>query len=289
METIGAQAKRRKAISKWVTRIILLLFSVVVLVPIIWTIYTSFKSTLQYTQNAWALPTEIHWENYENAFNKGNMGAYFGNSIFVTLLSLVFMVLLAIPAAYVTSRFKFKMAKPISLLFMAGLFISQSYIVVPIFLSLSDAGTALGIELTNNLVVISLVYAVTTLPFTIYLLSGFMKSIPHDYEEAASIDGCGYFGTLFRVMLPIIKPAMITVVMFDFMSYWNEYPLALTILQKNPTLPVGLQNLMETQKFATDWGALFAGMVIVMVPTMVLYALVQKKLTEGISMGGLKG
>ena len=111
------------------------------------------------------------------------------------------------------------------------------------------------------------------------------------YEEAAALDGCGHLKTLYLVIVPMCKPGLITVALFGFMSFWNEYMLALTLLTtpEKRTLSVGLKNLMEVQKFATDWGAMFAGLVIVMIPTMIFYALVQKKLTEGMGIGGLKG
>lgn len=279
------------------TRIILLIFTLIVLLPILWTFYTSLKTTTEFLANPWSLPAGFHWENYINAMKKGNMITNFKNSVFVTILGLFFLVLLAVPTAYVTSRFNFRCRNAVSLLFMAGLFVSQNYIVIPIFLSLNNLQMFLNqyvvfqyLELTNNLVILALIYAVCSLPFTIYLLSGFLKSIPQDYENAAKIDGCSYRQILTDIIVPMAKPAMVTVIMFNFMGYWNEYIMATTLMQEAKwTLPVGLVNLMEQQKFATDWGALFAGMVIIMLPTMILYAIVQKKLTEGISMGGLKG
>ncbi len=280
-----------------ITRIVLLIFTVIVLLPIIWTIYTSFKTSTEFLANPWALPSGFHLENYKNALEKGNMLAFFKNSIYVTLLGLVFLIFLAAPTAYVTSRFKFKFSKTITLALMAGLFVSQNYIVVPIFMSLIKAENFLNqyvafqnLKLINNLTLMALIYAVCALPFSIYLLSGFFRSIPKDYENAAQIDGCGYAGTLFRIIIPMARPAMVTVMMFNFMGFWNEYIMATTLLHEEKwTLPVGLANLMEQQKFATDWGAMFAGMVIVMLPTMIIYTFVQKRLTEGISMGGLKG
>lgn len=280
-----------------ITRVVLLLFTAVVLLPIIWTFYTSFKTSTEFLTNPWDLPSGLHLENYKNALEKGNMIAFFKNSIYVTLIGLVFLVFLAAPTAYVISRFKFKFSKSITFLFMAGLFISQNYIVVPIFMSLMKTQNYLNqfvafehLNLVNNLTLMALIYAVCQLPFSIYLLSGFFRSIPRDYENAAQIDGCGYAGTLFRIIIPMARPAMVTVIMFNFMAFWNEYIMATTLLHEEKwTLPVGLANLMEQQKFATDWGAMFAGMVIVMLPTMILYTFVQKRLTEGISMGGLKG
>lgn len=170
-----------------VTRLVLVLFTLVVLLPIIWTIYTSFKSSTEFLANPWSLPSGFHWENYKNALEKGNMIAYCKNSVYITLLGLIFLILLAVPTAYVTSRFRFRLGKLVSTLFMAGLFVSQNYIVVPIFLSLNNVQRYLNqyvifehLELTNNLTLLALIYAVCSLPFSIYLLSGFFKTIPHD-------------------------------------------------------------------------------------------------------------
>lgn len=279
------------------TRAILIVFSVVVLLPIIWTFAASFKTSAEFIENPFTLPKSFYVTNYANALNKGNMLAYFKNSVIVTILGLVFVLLLSVPTAYVTSRYKFTGNKLISGLFMAGLFVSQNYIVVPIFLMVHKAQKYLNqyvvfehLNLASNLIVVALIYAVCSMPFTIYLLSGFLKTIPKEYENAAKIDGCSYSRILFSIIVPMSKPAMVTVIMFNFMGYWNEYIMATTLLQEEKwTLPLGLVNLMEQQKFATDWGAMFAGMVIVMLPTMILYVFVQKRLTEGISMGGLKG
>ncbi len=178
---------------------------------------------------------------------------------------------------------------------MGGLFINVNYIVVPIFLMFVDADKflrQLGTDgfFLNNLFVVALVYASTALPFTIYLLSGFFVTIPRDYEEAAYMDGCGYFRTMVQIMMPMALPSIITVILFNFLSFWNEYIISMTLLTKDSkTLPVGLMQLMQAQKAAANYGQLYAGLVIVMLPTLILYILVQKKLTQGMSLGGLKG
>ena len=127
------------------------------------------------------------------------------------------------------------------------------------------------------------------LPFTIYLLSNYLRTLPKAYEEAATIDGCTHFQTLIKVIIPMAKPSIITVILFQFLAFWNEYIIALTLLpNSSKTLPVGLLNLMQVQKTATDYGAMYAGLVIVMIPTIILYILVQKQLTEGMTVGGIK-
>lgn len=275
----------KRILGKALLRSILLFTTLIVVLPILWVIYTSFKTSAEFLTSPWSLPARLEWNNYYRAFIKASMGDFFKNSILITAGSMALLLVLIVPAAYALSRFKFKLSQPILMLFMAGLFINATYIVIPIFFILKD------FKMLDNRLALSIVYSATAIPFNIYLLTGFMKGIPREYEEAAQIDGCGYWGTLFKVILPMSKPGLITTSMFAFMGYWNEYILALTMIttESKRTLPVGLKNLMEIQKYATDWGAMFAGLVIVMLPTMIFYAFVQKKLTSGLALGGIKG
>lgn len=181
-------------------------------------------------------------------------------------------------------------------MFMAGLFINVNYIVVPIFLMLNNGDKVVRSIfghpiLLNNLFILAIVYASMSLSFTIYLMSGYFKSLPKEYEEAASVDGAGYFRTMVQVIMPMAKPSIVTVILFNFLSFWNEYIVSMTLLPKPgfKTLPVGLMNLMAAQKSAVEYGQMYAGLVLVMLPTLILYILVQKKLTQGMTMGGLKG
>lgn len=273
-------------------------FALSILIPLGWSILASIKHKSEFYGNPWALPKGFYFENFKHAFIEANMGEFFLNSIFVTGLALIILLVVAIPAAYVLARFSFRGRNLINGLFSAGLFINVNYIVVPIFLLVLDGEKlvksifALPLAMTiflDNKVVLALIYAATHLPFTIYLLSNYLKTISKSYEEAAEIDGCSYFETLRKIIVPMAKPSIITVVLFNFLSFWNEYIIALTLLpNSSKTLPVGLLNLFQVSKTATDYGALYAGLVIVMVPTIILYIIVQKKLTEGMSIGGLK-
>jgi N-acetylglucosamine transport system permease protein len=146
--------------------------------------------------------------------------------------------------------------------------------------------------LLNNLVVLAIVYAATALPFTIYLLSGYFSTLPHDYEEAAYIDGASYSTTMWVIIFPMAKPSIITVILFNFLSFWNEYIISMTLMSSAKgakTLPVGLLNLMQAQQSAAQYGIMYAGLVIVMLPTLILYICVQSKLTQGMTVGGIKG
>ena len=276
---------------------VLFALAISIVVPVAWVFMASVKENSEFYGNPWALPKGLYWENFVNAWNKAQMGDYMLNSVFVTAIALIILLVVALPAAYALARFKFRGNKLINTAFMAGLFINVNYIVVPIFLMLRDGNNWLisvfgqGF-LLNNLVVLAVVYAATALPFTIYLLSGYFVTLPHDYEEAAYIDGAGFVTTMVKIIFPMAKPSIITVVLFNFLSFWNEYIISMTLmngLNAQKTLPVGLLNLMQAQQAAAQYGMMYAGLVMVMLPTLILYMCVQKQLTQGMTMGGLKG
>ena len=287
--------KSKFKISRILTYIALIALGISIIVPVGWVFLASIKENSEFYGNPWTLPKGFYFQNFIDAFEKAQMGDYFLNSIIVTVLALLILLVVALPSAYVLARYRFKGSKFLNIMFMGGLFINVNYIVVPIFLMLVDGDKFLtkifgeGF-LLNNLVVVAVVYAATALPFTIYLLSGFFVSIPKDYEEAAFVDGSGYFHTMVKIMMPMARPSIITVILFNFLSFWNEYIISMTLLTKEAkTLPVGLMQLMQAQKSAANYGRLYAGLIIVMLPTLILYILVQKKLTQGMSLGGLKG
>lgn len=275
----------------------LLTLAVTILVPVAWVFMASIKENSEFYGNPWAMPAGFYIQNFADAWGKARMGEYMLNSVLVTALALIILLVVALPAAYVLSRFEFRGRKFLNVIFMGGLFVNVNYIVVPIFLMLVDGDKFLqGIVgngfLLNNIFVLSLVYASTALPFTIYLLSGYFSTLAHDYEEAAYIDGAGYGKTMVGIIFPMAQPSIITVILFNFLSFWNEYIIAMTLLSDpkgGKTLPVGLMQLTQAQQSAAQYGQLYAGLVLVMLPTLILYICVQKKLTQGMTLGGLKG
>ena len=276
--------------------LVLGILAVLILVPVMWVMVASVKETSEHYGSPWALPTHIHWQNFVDAWNKADMGAYMGHSVLVTGLALVILLVVALPASYCLARFKFVGQKFLNTCFMAGLFINVNYIVVPIYLMLADGDKWLknflgNGFLLNNHVVVAIVYAATALPFTIYLLSSYFATLPHDFEEAAYIDGAGYWRTMLEIIFPMAKPSIITVILFNFLSFWNEYIIVKTLVVEKDlwTLPAGLLNLMQAQQSAAEYGPMYAGLVLVMLPVMILYICVQKNLTKGMTVGGLKG
>mgnify|MGYP000996282374 CR=1 FL=1 len=296
-KTEEKSSRSAEGLYKFFIYFVLILLAVTIIVPVAWVFMASIKQNSEFYGNPWALPAGFYWKNFVNAWNGAKMGEYMLNSVLVTALALVLLLVIALPAAYCLSRFRFKGRKLLNTLFMAGLFINVNYIVVPIFLMFVDGDKMLrkvfgtGFFL-NNIFVLALVYAATALPFTIYLLSGYFATLPKAYEEAAYVDGAGYGRTMLRIIMPMAQPSIITVILFNFLSFWNEYIIAMTMLTDpngGKTLPVGLMNLMRAQNAAAQYGQMYAGLVLVMLPTLILYICVQKKLTQGMTLGGLKG
>lgn len=292
-------AKGRGSVNSWtvgrtVGQIVLVICALTIFVPVVWVFFASFKDKSEFYGSPWTMPKGLHWQNFVDAFQDAHLGQYFGTSVFVTALAMVLCLIVALPCSYVMARFDFPGKKILKIAIQGGLFINVNYIVVPIFLMLVDADK-LVYEIfpdgffVNNPVMLAVVYAATSLPFTVFLLQDFFASIPKGFEEAALIDGASQFKIMTRIFFPMAMPAISMSMLFNFLSYWNDYIISMTLMTgENRTIQVGLLNLMQTQKAATNYGRLYAGMVIVMVPVLIFYAIVQKKLLQTSTMGGLK-
>jgi N-acetylglucosamine transport system permease protein len=271
-------------IGAWTTRILLIIFTFILLYPVFWNILSSFKTNTEFLTNQTALPKSLAWDNYVRAIQKASMGDYFLNSIFTVVLSTTLLLIFVVPASYCLARFRFPFSRLIETFFMTCIFIHAAYIMVPLYIELFHLG------MVDSLPALCLVYAVLNLPFSIFLLSGYMRSIPGSYFEAAKLDGCSNWKCLLRVMVPLAKSGIATVTMLSAMGFWNEYPLALVLLRspEKRTLPIGIAYLYQVQKRATDFGALFAALVIILIPTIIIYLIGQKYLLKGIGAGGMK-
>lgn len=292
-------AKGRGSVNSWtvgrtVGQIVLVICALTIFVPVVWVFFASFKDKSEFYGSPWTMPKGLHWQNFVDAFQDAHLGQYFGTSVFVTALAMVLCLIVALPCSYVMARFDFPGKKILKIAIQGGLFINVNYIVVPIFLMLVDADKLVyeifpGGFFVNNPVMLAVVYAATSLPFTVFLLQDFFASIPKDFEEAALIDGASQFKIMTRIFFPMAMPAISMSMLFNFLSYWNDYIISMTLMTgDNRTIQVGLLNLMQTQKAATNYGRLYADMVIVMVPVLIFYAIVQKKLLQTSTMGGLK-
>lgn len=274
--------------------IFLIIVAATVLLPLLWVIVQSFKSGAESINNGpLSLPGKLLFSNYSKVWQSSGIGTYFLNSVIVTGGGLALSLVLCIPCAYVLSRFKFFGSGVMFAVLSAGVFINVNYIVRPMYIMINQFGFALGMDslLTESQLTLAIVYAVNSCSFGIFLLSGYLRTLPKGYEEAAKIDGCGYWGTLVKIVVPLSLPSIITVVLFNFFSYWNEYLIAnIFVVDKDYfTIMNGLMSVKNSLSTKSEWGQIYAGFVIAMLPTLVLYILAQDKLTKGMSIGGLKG
>lgn len=279
------QSRRQAVFVRWLVRIFMIMVTVIMLYPLIWNIYSSFKTNSEFLTNAFSLPQGLAWDNYARAIEKSNLLTNVWNSVIIVVITLCVILLCAVPCAYCLVRYRFFGSKLILNIYMAAIFIQATFIMIPLFMQMNS------LHLLNNRPALAVLYATMQFPFAIFLLTGFLRMIPHDYEEAAMIDGCGPFRILAQVIIPMAKPGIITVCMISSMSAWNEFPVALVMLTDGTkqTLPVGLANLYEVQRYATDWGALFAALVLALIPTVIIFLIGQKQLIQGMNVGGLKG
>jgi len=269
----------------WPYQILLLPYLFAVVFPMIWLGYSSLKTNLELFTSAWALPQAPRWDNYVRAWSKAGISQYFLNSVLVTGFSLVFTLLLGAMIAYALARFSFPGSQLLYSLFVAGMFIPSFIGIIPLFFLMKDLG------LLNTRQGLIAVYIATNLPFTIFVLHGFFRTLPSELADAAEVDGCSPIGAFFKVILPLARSGLVVVAIFDFMTIWNEYLYALVLISdaKLRTLPVGLANLYVLSRYNADWTEMLAGLVILMIPTLIVYIFFQNQFREGVTLGAQKG
>jgi len=269
---------------------VLVTYFFIVVYPMWWLLYTSLKTDREIFLSPFSLPewSDLQWVNFSNAWIKGAFSDYFLNSIILTFSTVTVSVLMAAMAGYALARFRFFGARPIFFYFLAGLMIPLQLAIVPLFFQMKD------FDLLNSHIGILLVYVAFGMPFAIFILTGFFKSLPSGLHESALIDGASEFRAFWSIMLPLARPGLITVGIFSFLATWNEFFMAFMFLsgegsQDLRTLPLGLANITIVSQYRSDWGMAFAGLVLIMAPTMIFYAFLQQYLTKGITLGALKG
>ncbi|MCM3289421.1 carbohydrate ABC transporter permease [Paenibacillus sp. MER 180] len=262
------------------------IWTVLVIYPLLWSILGSFKTNQQFLLNApWSLPEwPFEWANFTTVWNNYHLGTYFMNSLIVTVVSTVLALLLSSTTSYIIARFPFRGSIALYNLYLSSMMIPLILGLIPLFFLLSN------LHLDNSLLGLILVYTVTNLPFGVFVLVGFFRSMPKELDEAASIDGSSHYGVFFRIMLPLAKPGLISVGMMNVLNIWNEYIIG-TVLVNDPekyTIPVGIAIMQAEMQYRTEWGPLFAGLLLSIIPVLVLYMIFQKQITSGMMAGAIK-
>ena len=252
---------------------------------VLWVIMASLKSTRSLFGKPFEFPSAPAFANYSKVWVTSHFGEYFLNSLMVVTASVIGLLMVALPAAYVLSRGKFRGRKALLNFFIFGMGIPIPMLFIPLVVMLSEIG------LIDTLTGLTLIYLSVSLPFTIYVLQGFFSSLPSDLESAAVIDGCSDWQVFWHVMLPLAAPGAATVAILNFVGLWNEYQISLVLInaQENRTLSLGIYSLITSMQYSGgNWPGLFAGVTIVMVPTILIYIFLSDRMISGITMGGVK-
>lgn len=290
MNSAPSVLKKKTNLSQGLILAVLLGYAAWVVYPMVWMAYSSLKSDAAISHEPFALPAfgDLRFDNYGHAWREAHFGDYFFNSALVTVVSVSAILVLGSMAAYALARFYHPLGKAVFWLFLSGLMIPVQLSIIPLFFEMRTLG------LLNSKLGLILVYTANGLPFAIFILAGFFRSLPRSLYEAAVIDGCGELAAFWRVLLPLARPGLLTVAIFQFIGVWKEYFFAFMLTGGDTansarTLPLGLANLSITAQYHTDYGMLFAGLVLVTLPILVLYLLLQRHIVKGVAAGALKG
>ncbi|WP_163099085.1 carbohydrate ABC transporter permease [Peribacillus alkalitolerans] len=273
----------RKIKFNWIiVHLFLIAYSLTVVYPAILVIFNSFKTTQEIFSAPYGLPKSFSFVNYINAWNEANFGVYFKNSVFVTLVSVFLVLLLASLAAYVLARFKFKGSFVIYFIFLLGLMLPIRLAIIPLYILVRDLG------LLDTYTGLILVYVASGLSFSIFILYTFFKSIPEEMVEAAKIEGANSFQIYYKIMLPLVRPALSTVAIFNFMSFWNDFFFPYILIKEESlyTVPVGITSFFG--EYTTDWSLLFAGLALSIIPVVIVFFVMSKQFIEGLTAGAIK-
>lgn len=275
--------KQHKA-SHYILIVVLFIIAFIQMFPLFWLLEFSLKSNNEiYGENPLALPKVYRWNNYAEALFSGGLLRYFINSIFYTALTIVVAGILSAMASYAISRLDFKLKGPTYTLFALGIMVPLQAALLPLFLILNH------LKLLNTYFALIIPYIAFAIPMSVLILCGFYSTIPKDLEEAAYLDGCSIYGVFFRIILPIVKPALATVSIFTFLGTWNELMFANTFVNSQVfrTLPVGIMSFAGEHE--TNWGTIGAGLVIATIPTLIAYFFMSDQVQSSIVVGAVKG
>lgn len=263
---------------------VLIMWTAIVLLPMIWTFTSSFKTSGEIFDSPLGLAETPQWSNYVKAWVDAGIGRSFLNTVLVVGSALVLVMMLGAMCAYVLARFNFPGRRAIYYLMLAGLTFPVFLAIVPLFFVLKN------LALLNTLPGLTLTYVAFALPFTVFFLYSFFRTLPYEISEAAAIDGANEWRTFFQVMLPMAKPGMASVAIFNFLGLWNQYliPIAINTDQDNYVLSQRMASFVSQAGLRTDYGMMFAGVVITVVPVLIIYVFFQRQLQSSVTGGALK-
>lgn len=274
--------ERRHPLVSTVIHVILLAYAATVIVPLVIMLLNSVKSMKEIFSNPYGWPQQILWTNFSKAWVQAQFDVYLKNSLFISLTTVVCVLVASSMAAYVLARFKFKGNAALLGLFLVGLMLPIRLAIIPLFLLVKD------LQLLNTHAALILVYTASAMPFSVFLLTTFMRNVPKELEEAAVVEGANWFMVYWRIIVPLVRPALATVAIFNFMATWNDFFFPLIFLKKKAlmTVPVGISAFFG--EYGNQWDLLFSGLSLTMIPVIVVFLLMSKQFIAGLTAGALK-
>ncbi len=260
---------------------VLIGWAVMVAVPFIWALIASLKTTDEIFGHPWALPKTAQWDNFVRAWHKG-VGDYLLNSVVVVIGGVLLTMLFGSMVAYVLARYEFPGNRFIYYLFAAGMMFPVFLAIVPLFFVVKNFGM---LSTYQGLI---LVYVAYSLPFTTFFMHAFFRTLPTSIAEAALVDGASHTTVFFRVMLPMAKPGLLSIGIFNVLGQWNQFVLPSFLSPEKPLLTQGIATLLQSQRYENDWGALFAALTIAMVPVIIVYLIFYRQIQAGLTGATLK-
>ena len=251
----------------------------------VWTVSLSFKENQEFfSTSPWSLPKHPTFENYESAWTTAKIGDFFLNSAILTATTVTISLVISAMAAYALGRIRFRGSSLVTMFFLSGLMIPGFLVIVPLYFLLRD------LHLLGSLAGLGVVYVATQIPFNIYVLTGFFRTLPAELEEAAYVDGASPLKTFLRVMLPLAGPGLASVALLNALTIWNEFFFALVFLSDESkfTLPLGLYRLSINAEYSAQWTQMFAGLVLAMIPVLIVFGVAQERITRGLTLGAMK-
>lgn len=255
----------------------------IVIYPLLIMLVTPFKTQMEVFKSPFGLPSDFKFDNFDTVFESGNFALYYKNSIFVTGIALMLIIIVSILASYVLSRWQFKGNKILYFYFLLGVMLPIRLGVIQLFNIFQKLG------LIDTLWSLIIVYTAMGIPFSIFILTGFMKDIPKELEEAAIIDGCSSFKILLKIFIPLIRPAIATIAIYHFIPIWNDVYFPLVFIKNNAykTIPLGVSVFFGQHQ--THWPTVFAALSTAAIPVLVFYILMSKQFIKGLTAGAVKG
>lgn len=253
------------------------------IMPILWVLLSSFKTNLEILNSAFALPVKFQFKNYVNAFKMSPIARFYVNSVIVAGAGTTLNIAVFGMAGYIFARFEFRLKKYLFLLYSVSLLIPASALLFPLYLTIT------GMHLYNTLTGLVVVYAGLGLPTTLFVLRSYFLTIPREMEEAAYLDGSGFWNTFRKIMLPVVKPGIWTAAILQFLLCWNEFQFALVLTTGNGSRTLPLALVYFTSLYSSDFGAMFAATMLVIIPSIVIYTLLQEQIVSGLVSGAVKG